>query len=146
MPDYSIISQPVTYINQSDLGQLKAALKEWDFQLYELDGKAVRDAESLFEQAGKDWPHPSYLTPHNWAALADCLWTALVENPQPRIVLLWAEAHNMLQGGLPALIEGIEVVTSNLKKVAKAHKDPSNIYYRLVVSGEGPNFPPLPTE
>ena len=146
MPAISIISQPVTFVNTADLDQLKAALKEWGFQLYELEGRQVRDEESLFDQAAKDWPHPSYLTPHNWAALADCLWTALVENPTPKVVLLWTEAQNMLQGGLPVLVEGIDVVSSSLKKVGKNSKDPANAYYRLVVSGDGPNFPPLPAE
>ncbi|MBN9392629.1 MAG: barstar family protein [Chloroflexi bacterium] len=144
MPDYSIVSQPVTYINKSDLARFKDALKELDFQVFELNGEKVRDAESLFEQAARDWPHPPYLTPDSWPALADCLWTSLVESAHPKVVLLWTEAQNMLDGGLPVLITGIEVVSSNLKNAAKKSKaDPAEVYYRLVISGSGPNFPPF---
>jgi Barstar (barnase inhibitor) len=132
---------PVNCVAQADLVPLRDALDGGGFAVLTLDGKPVRDKESLLAQAEIDLPPVEGMRPVNWDALADYLWNVLAELHAEQVALVWTDADQIVHGDLQDLLDALRVFAG----VADGVQDgtggfPRPTTFLIFLVGEGPEF------
>lgn len=135
----------LTCLNDRDLTVLKGLLEQEKFALLEIDGTAVHDSRSFFLQVRDRLPlDPPLVGAVNWDALSDSLSAGVMGLPEARVALIWTEAQNMLDGGLPHLLDAVDTLFGVARSVYSPSSEvvsPKEMLVFLV--GRGANFPAL---
>ncbi len=79
----------------------------------------------------------------NWSGFDDYLWGVVAETDA--VAIVWSDAHRMLGGGLGDLMLAVEAITDLARQVADGSESgfPRPVTLRLVLVGDGPDFPPV---
>lgn len=137
---------PLTCVNQASWAALDEALGRWGHRVFFLSGDQVTDKQSLLAQVERDLPMPAGLHPHNWDALADCLWGGLAEVSSERVAIVWTHAQTLLEADLQTFLTAVGIFTSLARQVLTTeHGFPHIMELNVFLIGTGSNFPAYPT-
>jgi hypothetical protein len=134
----------VTLVNQADLDPLNHALRNWGHRVFVLDGSSVRTAETFLAQAAHDLPL-AQRSHYDWAGFPDDLWGWLINVEDQEVSIIWSHADNMLNGGLADLLIAVDCIQGAARQVYDSSESglSQEIILRLLLLGEGANFPPF---
>lgn len=110
---------------------------------FELDGSSVLDTTAFHRAAVECLPldPPLRGRERNWDAFQDSLFNGLAELQRTQVVIVWTDAHVMLNADLSGLIEVCIVVEDVIRDLQVASGE-SNIHTQLavVLLGQGEGF------
>jgi hypothetical protein len=137
----------VTLVNQADLDSLNHALHNWGHRVFVLDGSGIRTAETFLAQAAHDLPL-AQRSHYDWAGFPDDLWGWLINVEDQEVSIIWSHADNMLNGGLADLLIAVDCIQGAARQVYDSSESglSQEIILRLLLLGEGANFPSFPAK
>jgi hypothetical protein len=130
--------------SQESLAALRLGLDAQGFQSYEIDGSRVEDKPSLFQEIEAHVPvvlHTPRRVNYSWDALMDDLWDGLRD--KRKAAILWLHADRLLSGNLQLLLDALSCL-EELQRSFPLFEDGHRTILRVILLGNGPNFPPFP--
>jgi len=138
---------PISCMDQAQALELTARLRTEGVVVYELDGSMVRDAVTFLAAARERLPldPPSTNDRPNWDAFSDSLFGGIdlqgEATASTSFVVMWTHVENMLEGGLPDLLQVVSVFEQVSRQLRSPVDDEPRRSLSLVLVGEGRNFP-----
>ena len=130
------------FVEDSYLNELKEELRQNEYYIYELNGKDITDARSLFAEIKKTLPQDPPLSGKvNWDAFLDSIWGGLDELGKEKVAIVWTNVENMLESSLPDLVTAIEL----FRDLALSVSNPDTrisvpVSLTIFLVGDGNNF------
>lgn len=126
----------INLVNTSSEEELMMRLKSQSFFIYKLDGSAVVDKESLFEEFSSQILKDTHT--NNWSGFEDYFWQLIFNEEYDHTAFVWTHVDQMLTHGLSDLIVCSDVLTS----VSRQRYSQRLIHLNFFL-GKGENFPPI---
>src|SRR5215813_5668018 len=136
----------INFINQESLEHLRHYLEENHYHILELNGDTIKDKKSFFVEAIKKLPqdpplHSPPIGQGNWDAFIDSSIGGLANLETEKVALIWTSVENMLESGLPDLIEAINCFRDACHEVTNAlYGFPRKMTLLTFLVGKGNNF------
>ena len=122
----------------ADEENLRAALTAAGFEIVTAAGSAITSESTLFEEMARAFRFPDYFG-HNWAALTDCL-RDLRDRENPRIALLWVDAHASLDADLQTVLDAARVLDGVGSELAEDDEPGKAHQLEVFLLGAGARF------
>ena len=120
-----------------DEAKVRAALTGAGFDIVTVAGTAITSVGTLFNEMARAFRFPDYFG-HNWAALTDCL-RDLGDRENPRLALLWLDAHVSVDADLQTFLDANQVLDQVASELAEgdAFSKPHQLVVFLLGAGAG---------
>jgi RNAse (barnase) inhibitor barstar len=119
---------------RTPVDSLNTALRQLGFEVFVLDGLAISDKASFFDEAARVFSFPGYFG-KNWDAFHDCLVNDFVEGHQ-HLAIVWNDVENILSSDLQTFVEAISYIYADISTM------PEQVEIFLI--GKDDRFPLLP--
>jgi hypothetical protein len=136
-------------VNKQSLPQLLLELERHRYDLVYLDGSLITDQFTLFQTIRAAIPSEYWFPGGNrkWDSFNSSLDDVLLHHSGDRIAVIWTSAEKMLEGKLPLLLYAAQVIDREAAWIRRAEPPwGRNLWLRVFLVGEGPNFPHMPKE
>jgi hypothetical protein len=135
--------KPVTCVRATATAELDAQLG--GVRTLRLDGSGVADKAGFLSRVERDLPMPPGLHPHNWDALADCLWGSFTTMDDDEVAIVWERADELLDSSLSTFLQAVDTLNGLARSALTTEYGFSHpMVVRLFLVGKASSFDDLP--
>ena len=125
-------------VGSNSLDQLMSALQRSGHTVISLDGAAVTDRASFFEQVAAAVQGSEDAPTKSWDALADWFWQVFSARSDEQVAIVWTDAHVVLEASFATLLTAVHAI-SDLNHAELGHQ----VRFVVCLVGDGLMFPPI---